>query len=286
MEDAYFVKMHCLGNDFVILITGQDFSTNTIQYIAHRRLGIGCDQVVALNHQEDLWKIRFWNRDGSKALACGNGTRCAFLYLVQQRLLSRNGTLYGPVGPIDCAITEAGVSVKHLVNFDEVRKSKDFVVQIPEVFADHLKEAFLAETAGFDGGALPEQGFAVDVGNPHFILYSQSDPFDIPKLSLYARYLSRHALWPQGVNVSFVHIISQGKASLYTYERGTGVTMSCGSAACAAGSLLHRHRNWSCTEVVTQGGAVFVEHSGERFYTQTAEATMVFQGFVVLKFSD
>ena len=86
--------------------------------------------------------------------------------------------------------------------------------------------------------------------------------------------------------MSFVHIISQGKASLYTYERGTGVTMSCGSAACAAGSLLHRHRNWSCTEVVTQGGAVFVEHSGERFYTQTAEATMVFQGFVVLKFSD
>ena len=214
-----FTKMHGLGNDFVIIdknelpidCTIQNFATN----VANRRTGIGCDQVIFYQKKVGYYEMLIYNNDGSSAKLCGNASRCLakLIYLDsgerQIKLKVDNRELLCEV------ISDNEISV----NVGEVQFNKDWMPAIEtlwpvaELYMIDLKEIICA-----------------DVGNPHLIIFSDISDQD---KDLVGERLQDKALFPDGVNVNFASV-KNNKIYLSVWERGAGLTLACGSGACAS----------------------------------------------------
>lgn len=274
-----FTKMHGLGNDFVVLdkIT-QNFvlSSKLITAIADRRLGIGCDQLLIAEPptEPDMdFFLRIYNQDGSEARQCGNGARC-FARFIQDMGLSPKTTLQ--VG------TLSGMLKLSLLTDNQVS-----VIMSKPQFSPKAIPTLLSPQHGFEyeipveGVALPKRCHILSMGNPHCVI-TVAD-IHHAEVALIGQQLQDPALFPEGVNVSFVQTMAKNHILLRTFERGVGETPSCGSAACAAvvagistGTLSKE------VKVSLNHGSLFVKWpSAESVVELIGPAQSVFQGHFV-----
>lgn len=261
-----FLKMHGLGNDFVIL-QGPGPNADAIRNICDRRYGIGCDQLLtvtrAQNPAADIF-MHIYNPDGSTAQACGNGTRC----VAHMWMRDNNRT--------DCVIeTVAGLLACKMVDNDMVQVD----MGVPRL---DWKDIPLAEERntlhlGVMSGPLHDP-VAVNVGNPHTVFFVD----DVRKIDLatLGPQVERHVLFPERTNVEFAQILPDNKIRVRVWERGTGITQACGSGACATiVAAVRRGLTARQAEIILDGGSLFLTWRAEdNHILMTGPAAYSFKG--------
>ncbi|UMM64172.1 diaminopimelate epimerase [Aristophania vespae] len=205
-----FTKMHGLGNDFIVLDNRSNMITLTevmIRHICDRHLGIGCDQLVLLSNptlEGASVRVQFFNPDGSEAGACGNASRCVAKFIGHNPVIE----------------TQNGL----LPTFKEGELYR-VVMGVPKLAWQDIPLSHEADTAH-----LPlYDGAACSMGNPHLTLFRP-----VKEAALLGPELEHHALFPQRANIGFAEILSPTHMRLRVWERGAGLTLACGSGACAA----------------------------------------------------
>ena len=225
-----FVKMHGLGNDFVIIDARRDasmrqLSTQQIRAMSDRHLGIGCDQLIVLEPPElgdqALFFMRIYNQDGSESGACGNATRCIGKLIFEESFLTdiavrTNG------GLLQIARDQGELIA---VNLGAARTDwRDIPLSKP---LDTLHIAM-------NYGELSD-GVATNVGNPHVTFFVPSlERFDDAAMQQLGRKIETDPLFPERVNVGIATMIDHQTMRLRVWERGAGLTRACGTGATAA----------------------------------------------------
>ena len=226
-----FRKMNGLGNDFVVLdARGRSLalSPETVQAIADRKEGIGCDQLIALesSRRADVF-MRIWNADGGEVGACGNAARCVAALVAGEEGRSQV-SIETESGVLGAAVNKDG-SVT--IDMGAPRFAWD---QIP--LAVPVSDTREVEIEGVSD--LPAASM-VNVGNPHCVFFV--DDIDAHDLARLGPMLEHHPLFPERANISLVQVISPDHLKVCTWERGAGLTRACGTAACASAVAAARH---------------------------------------------
>jgi diaminopimelate epimerase len=270
-----FLKMHGLGNDFVVFDARDHALAITpaqAKGVADRRFGVGCDTVVVIGPggAEVDASLRFLNADGGEVESCGNATRCVARLLMDERGLSRV-KLATRGGVLSC--TAAG---KGLVETD----------MGPAWLAwNEIPMAEEKDTLNFElpleGKAIPAS--AVSVGNPHCVIFVP-DAEKAPVAMLGPR-IETHPLFPKKVNAEFVSVISPQKLRMRVWERGVGITLACGTGACAAAvAAVRRGLAERKVEVVLDGGSLMIEwRESDGHVIMTGPTALVYRGQVELR---
>lgn len=243
-----FLKLHGTGNDFVLLdarAQGVSLTKEQVIRLSDRHFGIGCDQLLVLKKSDKAEAfMQIFNADGSEISTCGNATRCVADFLMNES------------GKGEATIeTGAGIrSGKRAQNGDvEVNMGAPRLgwQQIP------LSESRNTLHLGIEMGLMADP-VAVSMGNPHAIFFVR-DLAHI-KLDQWGPALEHHKLFPERANISAVQVVDETHLNMAVWERGTGITLACGSAACAAvvAGVLREKTKPTCT-VTLPGGTLEVE---------------------------
>lgn len=267
-----FTKMHGLGNDFLVLDHtdgSQPLSPNLIRHLAHRRTGVGCDQVLVVERAEAAdFRYQIFNADGGPAGQCGNGVRCIARWLIDRGLAAGPEIrLDSPGGLVLTRMQDDGLVA---VNMGPPRLEPS---DIP-FEAEQRGERYILQLDG-----APQEIGAVSMGNPHMVLLVP-DVRRAPVAELGPR-LERHPRFPDRVNVGFMEIVGRNHIRLRVFERGTGETQACGTGACAAVVV---GRLWGLLDeavaVDLPGGRLVISWSGNDSDAvwMTGPAVEVFQG--------
>lgn len=272
MSTRRFLKMHGLGNDFVIFDARREslpLTTAQAAAIADRRRGIGCDQVIAMEPPRDDGAdlfMRIWNNDGSEAGACGNATRCvaALLFHESGREQATIETLAGLL-PVEAA-GDGLVSVdmgEALFGWQDIPLAR-------EMDTAHLE---LAHGAFSDPVGL-------NIGNPHAVFFVDAPPDD-ETLTEAGSALERDPLFPERANIQFVQVLGRDRLRQRVWERGAGITQASGSGACA-GAAAARRRGLTEARVTTEmdGGEMILEVREDWHVVMTGPVALAFGGEV------
>ena len=218
-----FMKMHGLGNDFVVIDAREGevaLSKKIISGIADRHFGVGFDQLAVISKGEFDAHLRFYNADGSESLACGNATRCIARYLMDET--SKENliltTMHGQIPAVDLGNGVTSVNMgKPRLEWNKVPLSEN----IPTL-------------------ELPIEGSptATGMGNPHCTFFVE----DAEKINLeeMGPKFENHPLFPERTNVQFASIIARDQIRMRVWERGAGVTLASGSSSCATAVAANR----------------------------------------------
>ena len=261
MKDVLsFIKASALGNDFVILFAvedGIDLGALSV-FLSDRREGIGCDQVIFIEDTSDekIFRVRFFNADGSEAEACGNGTRCVSKILMDQKETE------------EVFLDTAG-------GYLECKKSPDNQITVKMAPPKWNAEVNLAE---YQRISEPAPVF-VDLGNPHLICFVGDIQHVATLGPLLESHLHQHdAQFSERVNVGFVNIFNKENLALKVWERGSGLTPACGSGACAAVVAARARRLVSGkVNVHQEGGILEIDFDGSDLF-MTGEAKVIYNG--------
>jgi diaminopimelate epimerase len=245
-----FLKMHGLGNDFVVLDAREHaiaLDSAKAKAIADRHFGVGCDTVVLIRPggADVDAGIQFYNADGSESESCFNATRCVARLLLDERGLSRV-KLSTKGGLLVCS--DAG---KGLVTVDMGPPRLDWR-QVPL--------AGEVDTANFplDVGGTELMVSAVSMGNPHCVLFV-SDAQKAPVAQLGAK-IETLPFFPNRTNVEFAQVLDQERIRMRVWERGVGITLACGTGACAtAVAAIRRGLVGRKVELLLDGGTLTIE---------------------------
>ena len=248
-----FIKMHGLGNDFIILDArdGKHLpDTNGMRLLANRHTGIGCDQIMILQTSATGADVRLdmLNADGSVAGACGNGTRCVADIIMHEMHKS----------DITIETISGTLSAWHHRREGDVPLISVDMGMVRTGWRD-IPLAEAANTAELElGPVAPDKATCQSVGNPHAVMFVD-DVAAIDLLDIGPQ-LEHHPLFPDRVNIEIVTVLSQNKLRMRVWERGAGITMACGSGACAAAVAAIRRGLTASedVEVVLDGGSLFI----------------------------
>ncbi len=257
-----FVKMHGLGNDFVVLDARmQDLPPVTkplAKGLADRRIGIGCDQLILLEPSDIAdFRMRIFNADGSEASACGNASRAvALLHGAPARIETRGGV-------IEAMNTGTGIAV----DMGEPRFEWE---DIPLAYAMDT----LSMPVGWEGLETP---CAINVGNPHVVFFVEdTDGVDLARLG---PHIETDPLFPERVNVNVATVESDRALRLRVWERGAGLTLACGTGACAtAVAAMRRGLTAREVKVSLPGGMLEIAWRDDNRIIMTGPAAESFRG--------
>jgi diaminopimelate epimerase len=255
----HFHKMHGLGNDFVIVdarATPFDVTPSLARALADRRTGIGCDQLIVLEPSQsaDL-KMRIWNSDGGEVESCGNATRCVVQLTGARRIDSDGGLLEGE---------DLGAEVE--VAIGEPRFGWDDIPLAYPLDTNPLPMAW---------GELIRP-MALNVGNPHLVFFV--DELDSVPIEEVGPTIEQDTAFPARINVNVAQI-EDGGVRLKTWERGAGLTLACGTGACAtAVAAIRSKRATSPVRVTMPGGSLTVSWEPGQPIRMRGSATHVFSG--------
>lgn len=266
-----FLKMHGLGNDFVIF-DGREgtplvFSENAIRSLGDRYTGIGFDQMVVIdrskNSQASVF-MRIYNSDGGEVGACGNATRCVADLLMRQTGRTEV-VIETAAGQLKARRAGAGnVCVdmgKARLGWQEIPLSEE-----QDTFSLALTEGLLKSPV------------AVNVGNPHAVFFVQQLD-DVP-LEKFGPLIENHPLFPEKTNVEVVRVDSRDALTMRVWERGVGITRACGTGACAAAvAAARRGLTGRRVSVTLEGGILDIEWRAEDDHVlMTGAVAEVFSG--------
>ena len=265
-----FEKMHGLGNDFIVLDrrnTQIDLPPALLARLADRQRGIGCDQVLVLDRPGDpaaAALLRIYNRDGSEAEACGNGTRC-----VAAKLLAETGqasVMIETIAGLRFASRAAGGQVQVDMGLAQLEWQA-----IPLAVATDTLYVPLA-VPGFVGAAV-----CTNMGNPHATFFlDEIAAIDLPRIG---PLLECQPIFPQRANIGFAQIIDRTRLRFRVWERGSGETLACGSGAC--GAVVGASRRGLTERRVTvelQHGELLIEWLASGRVLMTGPVAYVFAG--------
>ncbi|QJQ32993.1 diaminopimelate epimerase [Sphingomonas lacunae] len=248
-----FIKMHGLGNDFVVIDARQTPVTITAESaraIADRHEGIGCDQLILVEPSTvaDV-RMRIWNADGSEVESCGNATRCVARLVGGSPRIETSGGLL-------CADLSGG-----LISIDFPPPAFDWDA-IPLAYPIDT----LAMPVSWDDLSGP---IAINVGNPHIIFFvPDCDSVELDRLG---PLIEHDALFPERINVNVATVTGPSAIRLRVWERGVGLTRACGTGAIATAAAALRSRRVTGPVTVSLPG-------GELIIDQRADGSLVMQG--------
>ncbi len=217
-----FLKMHGLGNDFAIFDAREvalAMPVERARRLADRRRGIGCDQLIVMepSTRADVF-MRIFNPDGSEAESCGNATRCV------AQLLGGSATIETRGGLLTAASAGAGVTID---------------MGAPQFGWAEVPLAYAMDTADMPvGWGDLERPVGVSMGNPHVVFFVTD--CDAVALAQLGPEIELDPLFPERVNVNVASIESRGRLRLRVWERAAGLTLACGSGACATFAAARR----------------------------------------------
>jgi len=284
-----FTKMHGTGNDYVFVDCFREQVANPAKVaraISDRHFGIGSDGLILIcSSKKADAKMRIFNADGSEAEMCGNGIRCLAKYVYERRLakprgpiVMGNGARYNAslkietgAGVLTVGLSVRGKTVQNVcVNMGEpIFRPKEIPVKLPgeriiERPIDVLKQR------------LPVT--CISMGNPHAVFFC--DEVEGVELERLGPAIENHELFPRRTNVHFVAVKNRGEFKMRTWERGSGITLACGTGACACcvACALTGRCGRSCTAHLP-GGKLEINWSTEdNCVYMTGAAVEIFEG--------
>ena len=277
MEKIFFTKMQGLGNDFVV-IDWEEYQeikmpvAELAKRICRRNFAVGADGLIVVVPEvegADLGWI-FYNSDGTPAQMCGNGMRCFAKYALNKGYVNKHEfTVKTEAGIITPRINEDGTVTVNMGN--PILEPKN----IPFKGEKNLNNTVKIWSKKFDLNV-------VSMGNPHCVIFTQEDITTLAKD--YGPDIEVHELFPEKTNVEFIKVKSRSEIDLAVWERGCGITLACGTGACAsvvAGILSGLLDNK--VKVNLPGGVLTIEWSGTMENTakpvyMTGDAEFSFEG--------
>lgn len=272
-----FIKMHGIGNDFV-LIDARNLKINNwatrAKGICDRKFGVGADQLLIIENSEKAdFKMLIFNADGGEVEMCGNGIRCFAKYLVTHNLTEKKElaveTLTGIIRP------------KVLDNLVEVNMGE------PQLEGENIPVNINGKIISYpitikkNGRDLAFDITCVSMGNPHCVIFV--DDVDNFPVNEYGPMLESHDFFPNRINVEFVEVVNKNEIKMRVWERGSGETLACGTGACASAvaSVLNNLVNRNIT-VHLAGGDLEINWDNNNIVQMTGPAEEVFEGIMVL----
>ena len=269
---ARFVKMHGCGNDFVVF----DDRDGTLRLtagqaaaIADRRTGVGCDQLIVLEAPSpgaDVF-MRIRNQDGTEAGACGNATRC-----VVSLLAAESGR------PRQIVRTISGDLASEMLPDGLVRVDMGPVrLDWRDIPLSHPMDTLMLDLSA---GPVARPA-AANMGNPHATFFVEDlDRIDIPRLG---PLLEHDSLFPERANIGFAQVLAPDRMRLRVWERGAGLTLACGSGACAAlVNAARRGLTGRQAAVLVDGGELTIAWRDDNHVLMTGPVATSFAGEVAV----
>jgi len=278
MTITSFTKMNGLGNDFVVMDGREqpvNLTSTQVRAISNRHTGIGCDQIVIIEHPReskifnpaDVF-IRIFNADGSEINACGNATRCvaALMYIENQikKIMIE---------------TKAGFLESELLDNSKIAVDMGKPVFLWQDIP--LSENQNTKALDIVFGKLSSPA-AISMGNPHCVFFVEN--LDKIILEEIGPVIENHRLFPQRTNVGVAQIKDTDLIRLRVWERGVGITLACGTGACAAAVAANR-ANLVEREVIVEldGGRLEINWRPDDHVIMTGPAATSFSGAVDLE---
>jgi diaminopimelate epimerase len=275
-----FTKMHGIGNDYVYVNGFEEHVESPAEVsrrVSDRHFGVGSDGLILIlpSEKADV-RMRMFNADGSEAEMCGNGVRCVAKYAYDHGLTRSN--------PVRVETGRGVLTLELEVAEGKVRQVTvdmgEPILSLPDipVKQSRVRNTLRDNEYQTDVEGTPVEMTFVSMGNPHAVIYvPDTDPLDLARLG---PPIENHPAFPRRINVHWVQVHRPGELTMRTWERGSGITLACGTGACAvcvAGVMTNRsHRN-----VVAHlpGGDLRLEwrESNNHVY-MTGPATEVFSG--------
>ncbi len=267
----HFMKMHGVGNDYIFVDTSLYPIDNPQEVsVAWSRphMGIGSDGLVLIGRSatdEADFTMRIFNADGSEGMMCGNASRCIGKYVYESGMTDKTQIRL---------MTASGVKILNL-QVNDCGQVEMVAVDMLAPETDNKKQ-YLA-----DGEPLPD-GVFVSMGNPHYVIFVD----DISEVDVAARgaLLEHHPRFPERCNIEFAQVFQDGAIRMRVWERGSGITMACGTGACAtavAAALTGRSSRRS--RVIMDGGTLDIEWRQQDGHVYlTGPATIVYEGDILL----
>jgi len=262
-----FMKMHGLGNDFVVLDARAHFidvSPSLARALGDRHRGVGFDQLAVMQNGKESVHLSFFNSDGSRSAACGNATRCIARYIMTETGASKLAvaTDHGVLQACD-----AGGGLTS-VNMGRPQLNWDDVPLVQEM--DTLE--------------LPIAGrpTATGMGNPHCTFFV--DNIDDIDVQTRGAEIENHALFPERTNVQFAQVIGTDHIRMRVWERGAGLTLASGSSSCAtAVAAARRGLTSRSVQIDLDGGTLNIDWKDDGVW-MTGPTTHVFNGTLTAEF--
>ena len=278
-----FTKMHGAGNDYIyvntLLYNIADPAKAAIAWSAPHT-GIGSDGLVLIGESklpEADYSMRIFNADGSEAMMCGNASRCIGKYLFEKGITDKTQIRL---------LTLSGIKILNLHLDAQGKKVESVTVDMLEpVLANRNQMA--SEDGSMTDGLVDVvdrefRGTFVSMGNPHFVIFVDNiAEIDVEK---YGKALEYDQLFPERCNIEFAQVLGDGKIRTRVWERGSGITMACGTGACAtAVAAAKTGRAGRESDIVMDGGTLHIEWSeADNHVYMTGPAAFAFEGEVEL----
>lgn len=279
IKTVKFTKMHGAGNDYIyvdtLLYSIPDPSAAAIKWSAPHT-GIGSDGLVLIGKPSITsgadFSMRIFNADGSEAMMCGNASRCIGKYLYERKLTDKTEikleTLSG-VKTLRLHLAAGGTVESVTVDMLEPR------LHVPEQYDESCLGELSASFRKF-------RGTFVSMGNPHFVTFV--DDIDTIDIARYGSEMEHDTAFPQRCNIEFAQVMPDGTIRTRVWERGSGITMACGTGACAtavAAQITGRAQNKSTIKM--DGGTLLIEwNADDEHVYMTGPAEFVFDGEIAL----
>lgn len=265
-QTIHFIKMHGAGNDYIFVDTTlYPIENPEAAAVAWSRyhFGIGSDGLVLIGRPETPeadFTMRIFNADGSEGLMCGNACRCIGKYVYERGLTDKRQIRL---------MTASGIKMLDLkANDDGTVESITVDMSAPVLEDEHL---FLPE-----GETLPE-GVFVSLGNPHYVIFVDDiDAVDVPREG---PRLEHHSRFPERCNIEFAQVGEDG-IRMRVWERGSGITMACGTGACAtAVAAAITGRSGRQSRIIMDGGTLDIDwRETDGHVYLSGPATIAFEG--------
>ena len=261
-----FTKMHGLGNDYIYVYGEVPENIKELSVkLSDRHFGVGSDGMIYISPSDIAdFKMRIFNADGSEAKMCGNGIRCVGKYVYDKGYTYKTHlkveTLSG-IKHLDLQVAGSSKVKKVTVNMGQSVPDKEMKLDIDGTIVTLIP---------------------VSVGNPHAVIFV--DDIDKAPLTILGPKIERHEAFPDGVNVEFVQVLSPNELRMRVWERGSGVTMACGTGACAStmAAISKGYCDYdSSVAVRLDGGKLTISITSDNTVTMTGPAETVFEGEIV-----
>jgi len=272
IKEFSFSKYHGLGNDYIIIndlisVVPEEKKGILAKKLCERRYSVGADGLIFVSNSEkyDI-KMRIFNNDGSEAEMCGNGMRCFSKYVFENNLVDKISfkveTLRGLIIPE--LVVENGKVIEVKVNMGIPILECDKIPVIPGKDPNHcINEKIQAGDKNYNFTA-------VSMGNPHAVIFKEG-ALDKQEVDKYGKIIESHERFPNKTNVEFVKVISSQEAQIKVFERGVGITMACGTGACAsvvAGTILDKFKTNKPVTIHTDGGDLIITATDDGVYME------------------
>ena len=270
----HIAKMHGAGNDYKYVNTRIDNIPDPVKASiewSKPHFGIGSDGLVLIGRPSESgvadFSMHIYNADGSEAMMCGNASRCIGKYLYEKGFIKNTRIKLE---------TLSGVKVLNLHLNDENKVGSvtvdmlEPITEMPEQFTG--KHPSLSSIPGADKGVF------VSMGNPHYVIFVD-DISDI-NIAEYGKILERDQAFPQRCNIEFAQLVGKDKLRTRVWERGSGITMACGTGACAtATAAIILGLTDRKVDIIMDGGTLNIEwNKDDGHIYMTGPAEFVFEG--------